>query len=244
MTKADCRSRLMEVGTRLFAERGLHGVSVRELSQAAGVSISMTSYYFGSKEGLYSSVLHEQFACFDQIEEIRRQGAGPLAVIEGYLRWTMLRHRNNPYLLRFYTSELTNPTAWFATIVSPGHRQRDPDPCGGDRRGDATGAVPAGYRSRQCRTGPCRHGQLFLPQHPGHRVVDQPFTRTGRAVDLPVCHHLHHGDHRGRVDSIANWQARETDGLNPAAATQLSFAGLWDNIISMEEGGALDGNSD
>ena len=106
----------MDVGTRLFAERGLHGVSIRELSQEAGVSISMTSYYFGSKEGLYSSVLQEQFACFDQIEEIRRQGAGPVAVIEGYLRWTMLRHRNNPYLLRFYTSELTNPTAWFATI--------------------------------------------------------------------------------------------------------------------------------
>jgi TetR/AcrR family transcriptional regulator len=119
MTKADCRSRLLEVGTRLFAERGLHGVSVRELSQAAGASISMISYHFGSKEGLYSEVLQEQFACFDQIEEIRRQGAGPLAVIEGYLRWTMLRHRNNPYLLRFYTSELTNPTAWFATIVSP-----------------------------------------------------------------------------------------------------------------------------
>jgi TetR/AcrR family transcriptional regulator len=109
----------MEVGTRLFAERGLHGVSVRELSQAAGASISMTSYYFGSKDGLYSSVLQEQFACFDQIEEIRRHGTGPIAVIEGYLRWTMLRHRNNPYLLRFYTSELTNPTAWFATIVSP-----------------------------------------------------------------------------------------------------------------------------
>jgi len=119
MTKADCRNRLVEVGTRLFAERGLHGVSVRELSRAAGASISMISYYFGSKEGLYSSVLQEQFACFDQIGEIRQQGADPLAVIEGYLRWTILRHRNNPYLLRFYTSELTNPTAYFATIVSP-----------------------------------------------------------------------------------------------------------------------------
>jgi TetR/AcrR family transcriptional regulator len=109
----------MEVGTRLFAERGLHGVSVRELSQAAEASISMISYYFGSKERLYNSVLQEQFACFEQIEEIRRQGADPLTVIEGYLRWTMQRHRNNPYLLRFYTSELTNPTACFATIVSP-----------------------------------------------------------------------------------------------------------------------------
>ena len=109
----------MEVGTRLFAERGLHGVSIRELSQAAGASISMISYYFGGKEGLYAAVLAEQFACFEQIDEIRQQGADPLAVIEAYLRWTIARHRSHPHLLRFYTSELTNPTACFATVVSP-----------------------------------------------------------------------------------------------------------------------------
>ncbi len=119
MTRADCRSKLMEVGTELFAARGLHGVSIRELSQAAGASISMISYYFGGKEGLYAAVLREQFACFDQIDEIRKQGGDPLAVIEGYLRWTIQRHRSHPHLLRFYTSELTNPTACFATIVSP-----------------------------------------------------------------------------------------------------------------------------
>lgn len=119
MTKADCRTKLMEQGTRLFAERGLHGVSIRELSQAAGTSISMVSYCFGGKEGLYAAVLQEQFACFDQIEEIRQQGAEPLEVLEGYLRWTIQRHRNNPFLLRFYTSELTNPTSCFGSIVSP-----------------------------------------------------------------------------------------------------------------------------
>lgn len=119
MTKADCRSKLVEVGTTLFAARGLHGVSIRELSQAAGASISMISYYFGGKDGLYSAVLQEQFACFDQIDEIRQSGYEPLTVIEAYLRWTILRHRNNPHLLRFYTSELTNPTPCFATIVAP-----------------------------------------------------------------------------------------------------------------------------
>lgn len=119
MTKAECRNKLLEVGTKLFAERGLHGVSIRELSQCADASISMISYYFGGKEGLYSAVLKEQFACFDEIEEISRQGTDPVAMIEAYLRWTLQRHRNNPYLLRFYTSELTNPTPYFHSIVSP-----------------------------------------------------------------------------------------------------------------------------
>lgn len=119
MTKAECRNKLLEVGTQLFAERGLHGVSIRELSQCADASISMISYYFGGKEGLYSAVLTEQFACFDEIEEIRQQGTDPVAMIAAYLRWTLQRHRNNPYLLRFYTSELTNPTPYFHSIVSP-----------------------------------------------------------------------------------------------------------------------------
>lgn len=109
----------MLTATRLFAERGLNGVSIRELSTAAGVSISMISYYFGGKESLYSSVLQEQFASFDQIEEIDKAGTESLAKIEAYIRWIIVRHRNNPYLLRFYTSELTNPTQFFPLIVQP-----------------------------------------------------------------------------------------------------------------------------
>lgn len=119
MARPDCRTKLLEVGTSLFAERGLYGVSVRELSQAAGTSVSMVSYYFNGKEGLYAAVLQAQFASFEQIDEIRQSGSEPLDLLEAYLRWTIQRHRNNPYLLRFYTSELTNPTGYFATIVSP-----------------------------------------------------------------------------------------------------------------------------
>lgn len=119
MGRTEGRDRLMEVATQLFAERGLYGVGIRELSQAAGASISMISYHFGGKEGLYSSVLQEQFACFEEIETIRQPGASPVEMIEGYIRWTIRRHRNSPYLLRFYTSELTNPTPCFRRIVFP-----------------------------------------------------------------------------------------------------------------------------
>jgi len=119
MDKNDLRNNLISIATRLFAERGLNGVSIRQLSKSAGVSISMISYHFGGKEGLYSSVLQEQFSGFKFIEEIDKADSEALEKIEAYIRWIIVRHRNNPYLLRFYTSELTNPTQFFSLIVQP-----------------------------------------------------------------------------------------------------------------------------
>ncbi len=119
MDKKDFKTKLMATATRLFAERGLHGVSIRELSTAAGVSISMISYYFEGKEGLYASVLTEQFSCFEYMDLIKNKETEPLEKIEEYIRWSIQRHRDYPYLLRFYTSELTNPTRYFGSIVQP-----------------------------------------------------------------------------------------------------------------------------
>lgn len=119
MDRNELRNKLISIATGLFAERGLHGVSIREISKAAGVSISMISYHFGGKEGLYSSVLQEQFSGFGHIEEINNADADALSKIEAYIRWTIVRHREKPYLLRFYTSELTNPTQFFSLIVQP-----------------------------------------------------------------------------------------------------------------------------
>lgn len=117
--KTDFKTALISTATRLFAERGLNGVSIRELSTAAGVSISMISYYFDGKEGLYSSVLQEQFSCFDYMTTIKERSSGPLDKIEEYIRWSIRRNRDYPHLLRYYTSELTNPTRYFGAIVRP-----------------------------------------------------------------------------------------------------------------------------
>jgi len=115
----DCRSALITIATPLFAEKGFNGVSVRAIASQAGVNVSMISYYFGGKEGLYGAVLNEQFAVLKRVAEIARLDADPLEKFELYVRATVARYRQNPYLLRFYTSELTNPTQCFATIVKP-----------------------------------------------------------------------------------------------------------------------------
>lgn len=119
MADNDCRENIIAAAIPLFAAKGLNGVSVRELTAAAGVNLSMISYYFGGKEGLYAAVLKNQFAILGKLEEIEQLDIDTLRKFELYVRATVARYRKNPYLLRFYTSELTNPTACFESIIKP-----------------------------------------------------------------------------------------------------------------------------
>lgn len=119
MARTDSRSRILAAATPLFARHGLNGVNVRALASAAGVNLSMISYHFGGKEGLYAEILAEQFRAFRYIRDIEKSDLPPMEKIELYIRGTIRRYRENPYLLRFYVSELTNPTPCFKTIVRP-----------------------------------------------------------------------------------------------------------------------------
>ena len=119
MGRMDSRSRILAAATPLFARHGLSGVSIRELASAAGVNLSMISYYFDGKEGLYAEILKEQFEGFRYIDDIAKMDLPPLEIFELYIRGTIRRYREKPYLLRYYVSELTNPTPCFRKIVRP-----------------------------------------------------------------------------------------------------------------------------
>ncbi len=47
------REKIIGAATRLFAEKGLAGVTVREICRAAKVNGALVNYHFHSKEGLY-----------------------------------------------------------------------------------------------------------------------------------------------------------------------------------------------
>jgi AcrR family transcriptional regulator len=50
------RERLLLVAMHLFAERGFDGVTVRDISSAADVSVGLINHHFQSKEGLRQAV--------------------------------------------------------------------------------------------------------------------------------------------------------------------------------------------
>lgn len=62
MTGTERREQLLDVGRRLFAERGFEGTSVEEIAARAGVSKPVVYEHFGGKEGLYAVVVDREIA--------------------------------------------------------------------------------------------------------------------------------------------------------------------------------------
>lgn len=60
----ETRERILATAERLFAERGIEGVSVRTILNEAGANIALAHRYFGGRDGL--------------IEEVLRRAVGPL----------------------------------------------------------------------------------------------------------------------------------------------------------------------
>lgn len=56
------RDRILDAAEKLFAERGFHGVSVRDVTGAADVDVALVAYHFGSKQGLLESVFMRRAA--------------------------------------------------------------------------------------------------------------------------------------------------------------------------------------
>ncbi len=79
------KDNLLAIATPLFAVKGFKGVSVRELASAAGMNVSMISYYFGGKERLYEAVLTEQFAGLTAIAALAKRDVPPVAKFTSYI---------------------------------------------------------------------------------------------------------------------------------------------------------------
>jgi AcrR family transcriptional regulator len=54
------KERILEVAERLFAKRGFDGVSLREITNEAGVDVALVKYHFGSKQGLFDELLQRR----------------------------------------------------------------------------------------------------------------------------------------------------------------------------------------
>src|SRR5215467_2892624 len=64
MTGQERRQQLLDIGRRLFAERGFEGTSIEEIAAQADVSKPVVYEHFGGKEGLYAVVVDREVERF------------------------------------------------------------------------------------------------------------------------------------------------------------------------------------
>lgn len=94
MNDHETRERLMDAAARLFAERGLKNVTVREICGQAGANVAAVNYYFRDKSGLYLEIIQQIVFFMRQMME-RAHDAGPDKTPEERLRHyirTFLQH--------------------------------------------------------------------------------------------------------------------------------------------------------
>jgi AcrR family transcriptional regulator len=65
----ETRTRLLDAAERLFAERGLDAVSVRDITELADANTAAIHYHFGSKQDLIAAVLERRAAVMGKRRE-------------------------------------------------------------------------------------------------------------------------------------------------------------------------------
>ena len=83
MTGKERREQLLDIGRRLFAERGFEGTSIEEIAAKAGVSKPVVYEHFGGKEGLYAVVVDREVDRLLSMATGMLDGANTMPKFEG-----------------------------------------------------------------------------------------------------------------------------------------------------------------
>lgn len=102
----DTRRDILSVATGEFASKGLSGARIDEIAARTRTSKRMIYYYFGSKEGLYISVLEEAYRNIRNIErDLNVDHLSPEQALRELISFTFDRHQENPDFVRLVMNE-------------------------------------------------------------------------------------------------------------------------------------------
>jgi AcrR family transcriptional regulator len=118
---ATARERAIEVGERLFAERGLYGTSVRDLAAALQTPTASLLHHFPRKEALYRAVLERIAGDLDRVMARAITGKGDhaarlRALVRAFGSWSHRHPRRSNLLLR---ELIDNPARIDAAEILP-----------------------------------------------------------------------------------------------------------------------------
>ncbi len=84
------RERILDAAESLFGERTFDTVSLRDITEQAGVTLALASYHFGSKENLFAQTVARRADVLNQMRRARLakapEGAGAREVLDAFMR--------------------------------------------------------------------------------------------------------------------------------------------------------------
>ena len=120
----DAKTRLIDAAERLFAERGVDAVSVREITREASANVAAVHYHFGSKSALLRAVLDRTIQPLTarraellaaQLEASRGEPLTLEAILDAFLRPDLeaihALHERAPIVARFLGLTYGSPSA-------------------------------------------------------------------------------------------------------------------------------------
>jgi TetR/AcrR family transcriptional regulator, regulator of cefoperazone and chloramphenicol sensitivity len=124
----DTRRKLLFAAGEIFAERGFHKATVREITERAGVNVAAINYHFRDKAELYRAVLNECHCTAQAVCGPVHLGDGPpeerlRLFIDGFLH--RLLHPDRPkWHGLLMAREMTEPTDALDILVKEAIRPR------------------------------------------------------------------------------------------------------------------------
>jgi AcrR family transcriptional regulator len=105
------REQLLAVALDQFAEKGVHGTTIREIAQAAGITEGLIYHYFPSKTALIQAVVERYSLVHEVIGLVQEMRGVPVreALYQLCLRFLeMLRHKRK-FMNMVFTDALRDP---------------------------------------------------------------------------------------------------------------------------------------
>jgi AcrR family transcriptional regulator len=81
-TRTDRKSAILLAAEKLFAQRGYHAVTIRQIADEAGVPLALVGYYYGQKQALFEAIFaHWNGTIEERLHELQlaRQTSEPQA---------------------------------------------------------------------------------------------------------------------------------------------------------------------
>lgn len=125
----DAREAILDVAEERFSRHGFHGVTVREVANAAHVNTALIHYYFGSKKELFDAVFMrraeiinaERMAAMDAYAAAHGDGVTVEGAIEAFLAPVLTRLANGGPGWRNYfalVGLVNSTTAWGGEVMT------------------------------------------------------------------------------------------------------------------------------